>query len=153
MATTTEQEILQREEQLADAKRALDLKALDRIYADDIVMTGVLGEPTCSKAAMIEEVKRGIAEREKAIAGGMQVEMSAVNEDMMVKTHGDTAIANYRFVVKCKGPNIDLHRRYRITNIWKKRDGHWQIVATHGSFVLDPKQAAMITGEAPPPNG
>ena len=36
MSTATEQEILNCEEQLADAKRGLDLKALDRIYADDI---------------------------------------------------------------------------------------------------------------------
>jgi len=153
MPSTTEQEILRREEQLAEAKRALDLKALERIYADDLLMTGVLGEPTCGKAAILEEIKRGIGEREKAIAGGMQLAMSAENEDMKVTAYSDTAIATYRFVVKCKGPNIDIHRRYRITNVWKKREGHWQIVGGHLSFVLDPKQAAMITGETPPSAG
>jgi ketosteroid isomerase-like protein len=153
MAMTLEQEILRHEEQLADAKRALDLKALDRIYADDLLLTGVLGEPTCSKSAIMEEIKRGIAEREKASAGGKQVTMSAQNEDMKVKIDGDVAIAKYRFVVKCKGPDFDSHRRYRITNVWKKREGHWQIVPSHGSFVLDPKQAAMISGEAPASQG
>ena len=148
MAMTTEQEILRHEEQLADAKRALDLKALDRIYADDVLLTGVLGDPTCTKAAITEEITRGIAEREKAIASGVKMEMSAENEDMTVSAHGDTAIANYRFVVKCKGPNIDLHRRYRVTNVWSKREGRWQIVAQHLSFVLDAKQAAMLAGEA-----
>ena len=48
---TTIDEILQQEEQLATAKRALDLGAIDRIYADDLLLTGVLGEPTCSKSA------------------------------------------------------------------------------------------------------
>jgi hypothetical protein len=28
-----------------------------------------------------------------------------------------------------------------------KRDGRWQIVAAHMAFLLDPKQAAMISGE------
>ena len=148
MAMTTEQEILRSEEQLADAKRALDLKALDRIYADDVLLTGILGDPTCTKAAITEEITRGIAERERAISSGVKIEMSAENEDMKVATHGDTAIANYRFVVKCKGPNVDLHRRYRVTNVWAKREGRWQIVAQHLSFVLDAKQASMLSGEA-----
>jgi ketosteroid isomerase-like protein len=148
MAITTEQEILRSEEQLADAKRTLDLKALDRIYADDVLLTGVLGDPTCTKAAITEEITRGIAEREKAIASGAKIEMSAENEDMKVAAHGDTAIANYRFVVKCKGPNIDFHRRYRVTNVWTKREGRWQVVAQHLSFVLDAKQAAVLSGEA-----
>jgi hypothetical protein len=28
-----------------------------------------------------------------------------------------------------------------------KQDGRWQIVAAHMSFVLDPTQAAMLSGE------
>ena len=41
MAPTMEQEILQQEEQLAEAKRPLDLGTIDRMYADDLVLTGV----------------------------------------------------------------------------------------------------------------
>ena len=67
---------------------------------------------------------------------------------MKVTTHGDTAIANYRFIVKIKGSNIDVQRRYRTTNVWMRRDGRWQIVAAHAAFVLDAKQAAMLAGEA-----
>jgi ketosteroid isomerase-like protein len=42
---TAIEEILEQEEQLANAKRALDLDAIDRIYADDLLLSGVLGEP------------------------------------------------------------------------------------------------------------
>jgi ketosteroid isomerase-like protein len=147
MTMTREQEILENEEQFLHAKRTLDLDALDRIYADDVVVTGVLGEPTCSKAAIIDEGKRGLAERQQALASGQKVEASAENEDMRVATHGDTAIATYRFVVNIKGSNIDVQRRYRTTNVWLKRDGRWQIVAAHLAFVLDAKQAAMLSGE------
>ena len=148
MNTTMTQEILRQEEQLADAKRTLDLDALNRIYADELLMTGVLGEPTCTKAAIIDEAKRGIAQRESAAASGQAFDTSCNNEDVTVTTHGDTAIANYRFVVKFTGPNVDVHRRYRTTNVWIKRDGRWQIIAAHTAFVLDAKQAAMLTGEA-----
>ena len=70
--------------------------------------------------------------------------MSADNEDMKVAAHGDTAIANYRFVVTVNGPQVDVQHRYRTTNVWLKRDGRWQVVAAHMAFVLDPKQAAML---------
>jgi ketosteroid isomerase-like protein len=145
MAPTMEQEILQQEAQLAEAKRALDLGTIDRMYADDLVLTGVMGEPTCSKTAVIDEVKRGIAERARAT--GQPLEMSAENEDMKVVRHGDTAIANYRFVVKVSGPAMDVSRRYRATNVWMKQDGRWQIIAAHMSFVLDRTQAAMLSGD------
>ncbi len=66
---------------------------------------------------------------------------------MQVAAHGDTAIANYRFVVKVRATNIDVERRYRATNVWMNLGGRWQIVAAHMAFVLDPKQAAMLSGE------
>ena len=139
-------EILQQEEQLADAKRMLDLAAIDRIYAEDLLLTGVLGEPTSSKSGVMDEVRRGIAQRDQAKAGGILFETLTENEDTKVVALGDTAIANYRFVVTIKGPKVDVRRRYRATNVWVKRDGRWQIVAGHLSFLLDPQQAAMLSG-------
>jgi ketosteroid isomerase-like protein len=144
---TTIDEILQQEEQLADAKRTLDLAAIDRIYAEDLLLTGVLGEPTCSKSGVMDEVRRGIAQRDQAKAGGTPFETLTENEDIKVVALGDTAIANYRFVVTFKGPKLDLRRRYRTTNVWVKRDGRWRIVAAHMAFVLDPQQAAMLSGD------
>jgi uncharacterized protein (TIGR02246 family) len=144
---TTTDEILNQEEQLANAKRTLDLKAIDRIYADDLLLTGVLGEPTCSKSAILDEMRRGIAERDAAKAGGAGFETRTENEDTKVVTLGDTAVANYRFVVTFTGPSINMRRQYRTTNVRAKRDGRWQIVAAHMGFVLNPQQAAMLSGE------
>ena len=61
-------------------------------------------------------------------------------------TYGDTAVANYRFVVKVKADNLDIHRKYRTTNVWARRQGGWQIVAVHMSLILDPKQVAALGG-------
>jgi ketosteroid isomerase-like protein len=144
---TTIDEVLEQEGQLANAKRTLDLDAIDRIYADDLLLTGVLGEPTCSKSAVMDEMRRGIAERDAAKAGGTPFDTRTENEDTKVVALGDTAIANYRFVVTFKGPQLDVRRRYRTTNVWVKRGGRWQIVVTHMGFVLDPQQAAMLSGE------
>ena len=64
---------------------------------------------------------------------------------MKITTHGDTAIANYRFVVKSKALK-STSRRYRTTNVWMKRDGRWQIVAGHIAIVLGAKQARVPGG-------
>ena len=69
----TEDEVLQQEQRLADAKRALDLETVDNIYADDLLMSGVMGEPTCSKGAILDEVRRGIAQRDQVAAGDPHV--------------------------------------------------------------------------------
>ena len=74
-------EILDQEKQLANAKRTLDLDAIDRIYADDLLLTGVLGEPTCSKSAVIDEMRCGIAQRGAAQAGGAGFDTQTENED------------------------------------------------------------------------
>ena len=148
MPTAIEQDVLRQEQRLIEASRALDLETLDSIYADDLLLSGVMGEPTCGKAAVLDEVRRGIVEREQAHASQAQVSVSAENEDMQVGAHGDTVITNYRFVVTITGPNMEVRRRYRKTNVWMKRNARWQIVAGHMAFVLDPKQAALLSGEA-----
>ena len=63
------QEIIANEEQLTQATRALDLDELDHLYADDMVMTSVLGE-TCRKAAVMDEARRGAAMRKQAADAG-----------------------------------------------------------------------------------
>jgi len=138
-------EVLRQEDELLRAKHGLDLEAIDRIYSDDLVMSGVMGEPTCSKPAILDEIKRGVTERERAIASGKRFEVSIENQDMKVVRHGDAAIANYRFVVTVKGPGVDARHRYRTTNVWMKHDARWQIIAAHTAFVLDAKQAAMLS--------
>ena len=140
------QEIIANEEQLTQATRTLDLDELDHLYADDMVMTSVLGE-TCRKAAVMDEARRGAAMRTQAADAGTPVTTTYDKEDLTVVPLGDAAISSYRFVVDIRGEGIDVHRRYRTTNVWAKREGRWQVVAAHTAFVLDPKQAARLAGE------
>ena len=137
MDRNIEQEILAQEENLTQATRNLDIQALDSIYANDIMVTGVTGE-VCSKATMIEEARQGIAQREAAIAAGKSFVSSYDKEDIRIVSHGDIGISSYRFVVKIKGEGMDVNRRYRTTNVWMKRQARWQIIAAHtASLELD----------------
>ena len=139
MPGTIEQEILTQEESLTQAKRQLDINAFDRIYADDVMFTGVTGE-VCGKAGLLTEAARGITERDNAAAQGKKFVASLDNEDIKVVTHGDTAVSSYRFVVRIQGDGLDIHHRYRTTNVWLKRKGQWQIIAGHMAS-LDPQGA------------
>ena len=141
-----EKEVLALEENLTRVTRSLDLDALSRIYADSLLMTGVMGE-TCDKAGVMDEARRGAAQRQSAEAAGKKIEFSYDKEDLRVVAHGDAAIASYRFVVRMKGPGVDIHRRYRTTNVWAMRGGHWEIVAAHTAFILTPQQAAGLESE------
>jgi ketosteroid isomerase-like protein len=137
MDRNIEQEILAQEENLTQATRNLDIQALDSIYANDIMVTGVTGE-VCGKNTMIEEARQGIAQREAAIAAGKKFVSSYDKEDIKVVSHGNVAISSYRFVVKIKGDGIDVNRWYRTTNVWMKRQAQWQVIAAHtASLELD----------------
>jgi ketosteroid isomerase-like protein len=130
MHGNVEQEILTQEEDLTQATRQLDLETLDRIYADDMMFTGVTGE-VCNKSAVMGEARRGVAERQGPGAGGKQVVASYDKEDIKVLVHGDTAVTSYRFVIRIQTGGNDIYRRYRTTNVWVKRQAGWQVVAAH----------------------
>ena len=130
MHTNVEQEILTQEENLTQATRQLDIDALDRIYADDIMFTGVTGA-VCNKSALIGEARRGVTERQGAAVGGKTVLTSYDKEDMKIVAHGDTAVTSYRFLVRIQFDGKDINRKYRSTNVWMKRQDRWQIVAGH----------------------
>ena len=140
-------EVIAQEEQLTRATQTLDLRGLDRLYADDIIMTSVLGETSRGKTAILDEARRGAAMREQAAEVGKPVTTTYTKEDLTIMPLGDAAVTSYRFVVEIKSDGINVHRRYRTTNIWARQQGRWQVVAVHTAFVLDPTQAAKLAGE------
>jgi len=119
------------QEQLTDATRAIDIEALDRIYADDIIFTGVTGA-ICDKASVMDEAHRGRAEREKALANpGTPAVVDYQKDELRITRHGDTAVASFRFGITISADGKGLVRRYRTTNVWVKQSGGWKVIAAH----------------------
>lgn len=129
MASTLEQEIRAQEERLTEVTRNLDLDGLDGIYADDVLFTGVTGNP-CGKSALMDEARRGAAER-RAAAGAKPLAVSYAKDDVRIVAHGDTAVTSYRFVVTIAGEGQEIQHRCRTTNVWMKRGHGWQVIAGH----------------------
>jgi ketosteroid isomerase-like protein len=139
MPGTIESEILMQEENLTQAMRQMDINAFDRIFADDVMFTGVTGEVS-GKVGLMTEVARGISERDAATAQGKKLVMSFDKEDIKVVTHGDTVVSSCRFSHRVQGEGIDIQRRYRTTTVWLKCGDRWQIIAGHTAS-LDPQGA------------
>lgn len=126
-----ENEILKLEEELTWTEMRLDVAALDRIYADDIMVTAPIG--ICvDKTAVMNEVREAA---EKAIVGRYD------KDDLKVRTYGDTAVTSYRIAAEAEFEGAKIKRQLCITNVWMKRNENWQIVARH---------TAGLPGDTPP---
>jgi len=132
MPMNTEHEVLREEDHLTAATRVLDMDALDRLYADDILFTGVTGV-TCGKAGLMDEARRGAAARQEAGPGDGPVVAGYDKEDLRVAALGDAAVATFGFVVTIRHQGQEIRRRYRTTNVWVKRPRGWQVIAGHTS--------------------
>jgi ketosteroid isomerase-like protein len=131
MNSLDDREVLAQEQQLTDATRALDIDALDRIYADDIIFTGVTGA-ICDKTTVMDEAHRGRTERDKASANpGTAAVVDYQKDELRITRHGDTAVASFRFGVTISGDGKEVVRRYRTTNVWVKRSDRWKVIAAH----------------------
>lgn len=135
MTSYVDGEILALEERLATATRGVDVEALEALYADDIIFTGVTGV-VCDKKAIMDEARRGLAERRAAAAtpGAMSV-VSYDKQDLRAVRHGTTAVASFQFGVTIRGDGQEVTRRYRTTNVWMKRGDGWQVVAAHTAML------------------
>jgi ketosteroid isomerase-like protein len=116
-----EREIRKLEEELTQTEMRVDVDALDRIYADDIMVTAPIG--ICvDKPAVMTEIRLAA---EKAVLGRYD------KDDLKVRAYGDTAVTSYRMTAEAKVEGIEMKRQLCITNVWMKRNGQWQIVARH----------------------
>ena len=131
MTMQDDREVRAQEQQLTDATRAVDIDALDRLYADDIIFTGVTGA-ICDKSSVMDEARRGRAERERASANpGTPAVVDYEKDELRIARHGDTAVASFRFGVTISGDGKSILRRYRTTNVWVKQGGTWKVIGAH----------------------
>ena len=116
-----EREILKLEDELTQNESRLDVEALDRIYAHDIMVTAPIG--ICvDKPAVMNEIRQAA---EKALIGRYD------KDDLKVRAFGDTAVSSYRLTAWATFDGTEIKRALCITNVWMKRNSHWQIVARH----------------------
>ena len=94
-----------------------DTGLLDRIYADDLVVTNPDGS-IGNKAQEIAGIKTGTFRFE-----------SITNQDVRVRVFGNMALVSGRSLIKGRYKDQDISGGYRYTGIYIKRRGRWQVIA------------------------
>ena len=116
-----EKDVTRMEDELTQTESRLDVDALDRIYADDIMVTAPIG--VCvDKPAVMSEIRQAAA---KAVIGKYD------KTDLKVRAYGDTAVSSYCMAAEATFEGKEIKHQMCITNVWMKRNSHWQIVARH----------------------
>lgn len=118
-----EQELLQLKLDWGKAYVQRDAVLLDRILADDFVVVDADGA-AATKMQEMADFKSSSVKYE-----------SSNYDDATVRVYGDTAIVSGRGTVKGRGKTQAFHMQYRSTNVFVKRNGRWQAVASHISGV------------------
>jgi ketosteroid isomerase-like protein len=120
---TAEQELLKLEQEWTNADLKDDWATMDRILADDYVLTDRDGFVS-TKAQVLAYMKSG----EGKI-------LTLAIDDMKVRVYGDAAVVTLRATIKETYKGEEISDVVRITNTWIKNAGRWQCVATHGSRI------------------
>ena len=112
-----EQEVRQREIRRFEAMVRGDVAALEDILSEDLTYTHATGVFE-TKAEFIAKLKSGQTKYE-----------SFTPEDMLVRIYGTTAVVTGMARVKVQAKGEHLNFQLRFTDIYVKKDTHWQMVA------------------------
>lgn len=118
---TVEKELLMLEREWLDAYLKADAAAMARIEADDFTITYPNGEVV---------TKAQEAERIKASKPRTDGSLELSTEGTLVRFYGDTAVLTGIFIQKEKMKADERITRERYTDVWVKRNGRWQVVAS-----------------------
>ena len=120
-----EQELRKLERQWLDAYDNNDVAAMERIVADDFTITYGDGR-VLDKAQTVGMLKPGTAKNPNS---------SQWTEDSKVRIYGDTAIITGRYLSKWLDKDKEKVSESRYTDTYLKRNGRWQVVASHLSNI------------------
>ncbi len=131
--TKAEDEVRKLERQWLDAYEQRDAQAMDRIVANDFTITFPNG-------AM--QTKPQLMSMIKSTRAGSQPKMRFYTEEVKSRAYGDTVILIGRVVTEYEREGKTVKEQSRYTDTYVKRDGRWQVVASHLSNVQEAKKPA-----------
>jgi ketosteroid isomerase-like protein len=123
----TEQVILQLENEGREATLKNDIKANNRLLADNWMNINPDGSIT-TKAKLMELLKDG----------SFKI-MSIENDEVRVRVYGDAAVVTGRSTTKRAGLGSEVvARQVRFTRVYAKSKGQWQVVSAHNTLMAEP---------------
>jgi len=122
--SSDEEKVLALERKWADSYKHRDISILSSLLAADFIITVEDGK-TYGKEGYISH----------SADSSVQVELAELS-DFRVRIHGNVAVVTgaYHETGSSKGKHYEY--RDRLTDVWMKEDGKWQVVASHYSVPL-----------------
>lgn len=122
-----EQLILRLEDEGREATLKNDIKANDRLLADNWVNINPDGSVT-TKAKLMELLKDS----------SFKI-ISIDNDEVVVRVYGDAAVVTGRSTSKRAAQNSEVvTRQVRFTRVYAKSKGGWQVVSAHNTLIRQP---------------
>jgi uncharacterized protein (TIGR02246 family) len=113
-----EKEVSDLLDQYNDALLKKDAAVLDRIWADDLSFVNLRGQ-LLNKKERMENIK----------TGATSLDVAKVS-DKQVRVYGDTAVATLVVNIEGQYSGKEGDGSFRVTTVWAKPKGTWQMVAT-----------------------
>lgn len=103
-----------------------DAAALEKLFADEYLFTDETGKPF-TKEQDIDATRSGT------------FKMSSFRfEDLKAHVYGDFGVVTGVNTIKASYQGEDASGKFRFTDVFVKRDGRWQCVASHVTKVVGP---------------
>src|ERR671916_3189881 len=123
-AESDRQELASLEKEWMQAHQQRDEERLEELVADGFRFTAIHLHPE----PMTREQWMGAA------LGGYQITTFAF-EEMEIDVFGDTAVIHSRYSQIASYSTVNLSNVFRLTDVWSKPTGRWQVVARHSSVL------------------
>jgi hypothetical protein len=120
-APKSEQELMKVLDQLTEAYLRADPDVINRIYADDCIITGSTGA-VMTKADLLKYLKSGAVRYE-----------SYERDDLLLRLYGTTAVISAAITSKSMSQGRESTGRSRVITVWVKQGGKWRFVAGQGT--------------------
>jgi ketosteroid isomerase-like protein len=113
------EELVELSSELVLAVQRHDLAALENLLADEFTLDGAAGQ--LDRDGLLE-----------ASAGAYAIEDFSY-EEIDPDVYGSTAVVVSRYRQQGSLGGRDVSMRLRVTDVWVRRDGRWQIVRRHAT--------------------
>ncbi len=114
------------EREWAGAVKRRDIEKIDRLQAKEYLFTDPAGQ-TWTKTRALDSIK----------AGDLQIDSFELT-DVQVKIYGGTAVVTFAITWNGTFRDNDISGPQRMTDVFVKRDGRWQCVASQATRVRTP---------------
>jgi len=139
-----EQELLKITRELINTSLRGDKSAFERYTADTYIETDFNGAIT-TRAKVLENF----------LTPPPSMKPTLELQDVQVHVYGDTAVMSSRGIYRAEANGQKITNSFRETDVWLRRDGRWQLIASHGSEIppervavkVDPKIYDAYVGE------